>query len=121
MGAPFPDDTWVRTEVSTAPPGSRMRKAAWITLGGAIALGAVSAVLTRDSYDLFIHRVATEGSFDQAKIREVQNFRLSTNLLLAGAVGAGALGVLLLWLSDSPTSPGVAFGPGPDFTFMVRF
>ena len=123
-GAAFPDVTFVRTDVSTSPPGSRMRKAGWITLGGAVALGAGSAVstlVTRDSYDLFVRRVASEGSFDPAKIREVENFRLSTNLLLAGAVGAAALGVLLLWLSDSPSSTSLAYGPSPNFDFVVRF
>lgn len=127
-GDHFPDGSYLRLDVVTTPPGTYARRAGWLTLLGATALGAgsaASAVLARTSYDGFLRRVATEGVYDQRQIGEVENYRLSTNLLLGGAVVAGAVGVLLLWLSDSPSSPSssarVAFGPGPDFTFVVRW
>jgi hypothetical protein len=123
--ATFPDVTYVRTDVVTAPPGSWSRRAGWLTLGGAVALGAgsaVSALFARDTYDGFVRRVASEGAYDVNQIRTVENFRLATNLLLAGAIAAGATGVLLLWLGDSSSSSAkLAFGPGPDLTFVVKF
>ena len=120
----FPDVSYLRTEVTTTPPGSWARRAGWITLGGAVGCGigsAISAVMARDSYDVFVHRIATEGAWDPRQISQVENYRLSTNLLLAGAVAAGAVGVLLLWLSDSSTPPRISFAPGAQSTFTVSF
>jgi hypothetical protein len=122
--ATFPDLTYVRTDVSTSPPGSRLRRAGWISLLGAVGFGAgsaASAVMARTTYDQFLRRISTEGRWDPGEIREVENYRLSTNLLLAGAVAAGAAGVLMLWLSDSPSDARLSFGPGPDLQFTVKF
>lgn len=119
----FPDVTYVRSEVSTTPPGTYGRRAGWITLAGAVAFGggsAGAAVMARTSYDQFLQRLAIEGRWDPAEIREVENYRLATNLLLAGAVAAGAAGVLMLWLSDSPSDARVAIGPSR-VEFTVSF
>lgn len=122
--ARFPEVSLLRTEVTTAPPGSVARRAGWITLIGAVALGggsAGAAVMARNRYDGFLQRLAVEGQWSPVEIGEVENFRLATNLLLAGAIAAGATGVLLLWLSDSPSEARLAIGPGPDFSFTVKF
>ena len=120
----FPDATLVRSEVNVTPPGSVARRMGWVSLGAAVAFGAgsaVSAVFARNSYDAFLQRLAVEGQWTPSSIGEVENFRLATNLLLAGAIAAGATGVLLLWLSDAPSGAKLAIGPGPDFSFTVRF
>lgn len=119
----FPDLTYIRTDVSTSPPGSVARRLGWISLVGAVGFGAgsaASAVMARTTYDSFLRRLSIEGRWDPGEIREVENYRLSTNLLLAGAVAAGAAGVLLLWLSDSPSDARIAFGPA-DIAFRVKF
>lgn len=120
----FPDVAYARTEVTSLPPGTIARRAGWITLGGGVLLGggaAISAIVARNQYDTFLKRLAIEGTYDTAAIQEIENWRLSTNLFLAGAVAAGATGLLLLWLSDSPTGPRVALGPGPSASFAVEF
>jgi hypothetical protein len=120
----FPDVTDLRTEVSSLPPGTLARRAGWLTLGSGVLLGggaAVAAIVARNQYDEFLLRLAVEGTWDAGQIQEVENWRLATNLLLGGAVAAGATGLLLLWLSDSPTGPRVALGPGPSASFMVEF
>jgi hypothetical protein len=120
----FPDIGYVRSEVSSLPPGTIARRAGWITLGGGVLLGggaAISAVVARNQYDAFLKRLAVEGTWDAKQIEEVENWRLSTNLFLAGSIAAGATGLLLLFLSDSPTGPRVAFAPGPSASFLVDF
>jgi len=119
----FPDATLIRSELDTSPPGTAARRAGWITLFGGVALGAgsaVAAVFARNGYDAFLQRLAVEGQWTPAAIGEVENLRLATNLLLAGAITAGATGVLLLWLSDAPSQPRLAIGPS-QVSFTVRF
>lgn len=120
----FPDLGESRSVVTSLPPGTVARRAGWITLGGGVLLGggaAVSAVVARNQYDAFLKRLAIEGTWDARQIEEIENWRLATNLFLGGAVAAGATGLLLLWLSDSPSGPRVALAPGPSAHFLVEF
>ncbi len=121
----FPDVTWLRTEVSTPPPRTLMRRAGWLGVGTAALCGAgsaLSAVLARGSYDTFLERLSSQGTFDPSQVRAVENWRLATNLLLAAAATFGATGVLLLWLSDSSTSGAqVAVTVGPQPGLRVEF
>ena len=49
---------------------------------------------------MFLGQLAGEGTFDPARVRAVENWRLTTNLTLVGAIAGAAAGVLLLFLSD---------------------
>ena len=61
----------------------------WIGVIAGLALGGGSgfaAVVTRTAYDNFLSRVSVEGRWDPTQVKDIEGWRLATNLLLAGAV-----------------------------------
>ena len=100
--AAFPDVGLERTEVA-APTMPLQRRLGWTSLGLSVMFGATSAVAAvqaRAGYDTFLVRVAEQGTYDPYQVRAIENWRLTTNLALIGAITAAAVGVLLLFLSD---------------------
>ncbi len=107
----FPDPADLRTELTSLPPGLVARRAGWSSFALGVAMGAgsaISAVAARSNYDAFIQRLSTSGTYDSRQVRAVSNWELATNLLLAGAITASAVGVLLLFLSDSSSGSPLA-------------
>lgn len=104
----FPELTDLRTEVTSLPPGTLVRRAGWVSIGAGVLLGAASAVAAveaRSEYDTFLRRLGSQGTFDPNQVSRVSNWQLATNVMLGAAVTAGAVGVLLLFLSDSSSGP----------------
>lgn len=92
-----------RTDVRPPATGSGLRTAAWVSLVTAALLGlgsGAAALQTRGDYDDFLTRLQREGTYDARQVHAIEDWRLATNLLLTGAVTAGAAGGLLLWRSD---------------------
>jgi hypothetical protein len=104
LGEPFPDVGLSRVDVEAVGRMPLSRKLGWTSIGFGLALAAgsaVSAIEARSDYDVFLEGVATQGTWRPNDVRAVENWRLATNLTLGGAVVFAALGVILLWLSDS--------------------
>lgn len=121
--ARFPDANVARIELPAAPGTPWTRKVGIGAIAGATALGAGSAVagyLAQSQYDRFMTRLAREGTYDPAQVRAIEDARLATNLLLAGAIVSGGAGALLLLLTDS-RGPRVALAPGPGIAVVVEF
>ena len=122
----FPEVTDLRVEVTSLPPGTLVRRAGWGSIAGGILLGAgsaVAAVEARSAYDSFLNRLGTRGTFDPKQVSAVSNWQLATNVMLAAAITAGAVGVLLLYLSDSSSGPalGTLFTVDPEHGLVVGF
>ncbi len=121
-GDAFGDAGLLRTEVRAPATGFALKKAGWASLIVAAALGVasgVAAVQTRGGYDDFLTRFAAQGTYDPKQVKAIEDWRLATNLLLAGAVTTGAVGGLLLWRGDSRASASVAFLPDRGVQIVV--
>ena len=68
-----------------------------VAAGGALGVGAgVTTLLTKFAYDTYVEELKSRGTPDERYAQSINALRLATGLLVAGGMGAMALGIILV-------------------------